>query len=331
MSNKPTIRSLAKELNLSTAAVSMALRQVGRLSEATRERVLAHARERGYAADPLVAEGMARARRGDVFQENLACLWDVDPLNLLWVEGFRASRDQRAADLGYQVEDRVVDFDTPRELEREFRVLRARGVRGIILAPMLHPRTELKLDLQHFAWVGIGFSVPEPGIRRVTRDLRRDIQRCVRALEEKGCRRIGFVESSNRAALSGDVLQAYALAWHARAGWPLTLPYYELEEGEDEAGFRTWLDDSELEGLVFGQAVESAYRDCVPNALPKVNLTLPGIPHRDPGCMPHFARSGIAAIDLIRNMLTHNEFGLPDHGETIVIESHWIEAGATIL
>jgi len=327
MSKKPTIRSLAEELNLSTATVSMALRQVGRLSEATRERVLAHARQRGYVVDPLVAEGMARARRGDVFHENLVCLWDVDPLQRPWSEGFRASRDQRAADLGYKVEDRVVDFDEPRELAREFRVLRARGVRGIILAPMLHPRAGVKLNLEHFAWVGIGSTVPEPGIRRVTRDIRRDIPRCVRALTDRGCRRIGFVESAERAALSGDVLQAYALAWHARAGWPLKSPYYEWVEG-GEADFRKWLARSKLDGLVFGQSVEYAARDCVPEDLPVSNVTLPGIPHRDPGCMPHYNRCGIAAVDLMRNMLTHNEVGLPGHGESLMIESLWFEAGA---
>ena len=54
MSEKPTIRSLASELNLSTATVSQALRGMGRMADVTRARVLGHARERGYVSDPLV-------------------------------------------------------------------------------------------------------------------------------------------------------------------------------------------------------------------------------------------------------------------------------------
>jgi len=325
MSKKPTIRSMASELNLSTATVSMALRDMGRMADATRERVLAHARERGYVADPLVAEGLSRVRRNVVFQENLVCLWDVDPAPLSWAEGFRAARDRRAADLGYKLEDHVVDFDDRRKLAGAFRMLRARGVRGVILAPFFLPRHGVELDLEHFAWVGIGTSVPEPGIRRVVRDLRRDIPRCVRALEERGCRRIGFVESARRATQTDHALLAYALRWHYHAGCSLKDPYHELVDGE-EAAFRKWLARAKLDGLVLGQSVSHEFRGCVPEALPKSNVTVPQVPHSDPGCLPHYRRVGIAAIDLLRNMLTHNELGLPDHAESIAIESLWFEA-----
>ncbi|MDA3874915.1 MAG: LacI family DNA-binding transcriptional regulator [Kiritimatiellae bacterium] len=323
---RPTIRSIASELNLSTATVSMALRGEGRMAKDTRMRVIAHARKCGYVADPLVAAGLSRARRGDVFHENLACLWDVDPLHQPWSKSFRTPRDQRSADLGYKVEDRVVDFDDPRKLSAEFRVLRARGVRGIILAPLKRPRMDVKLDLEHFAWVGIGYSVPEPGIRRVIRDLRRDIPRCVRALVARGCRRIGFANDAERAVMSRDAMLAHALAWHYRADRPLANPYFDMVEGK-EGDFRTWLAHSKLDGLVWGHAVKPSFLDCVPDDLPTSYLSLPYVPHRDPGCIPNFGRIGFAAIDLLRNMLTHNELGLPDHAESIAIESLWFEAG----
>jgi len=326
MSEKPTIRSLASELNLSTATVSQALRGMGRMADVTRARVLGHARERGYVPDPLVCAGLSRARRGEAFHENLACWWDADPLKQAWSESFRVSRDERARDLGYKVEDRVVDFDDPRKLAAEFRVLRARGVRGIILAPLKHPRADVKLEYADFAWIGIGSSLPEPGIHRVVRDLQRDIPRCVRALVAQGCRRIGFAENARRAALSRDALLGYALGWHFRRGWPLKDPYFEPGKGGAPA-FREWLTCSKLDGLVLGQSVGDAFRACVPEGLPVSNVTLPGIPHRDPGCIPHYGRVGIASIDLLRNMLAHNEVGLPHHGESIAIESLWFEAG----
>jgi len=326
MSEKPTIRSLARELDVSTATVSKALRGLGRLSENTRERVVALARERGYVADPLVAAGLSRVRRDVVYQENVVCLWDADPALYSWTEGLRASRDQRAADLGYKLEDHVVDFDSPRKLAGEFRMLRSRGVRGLIFAHLLRLRHGVDLDLDHFAWVAIGNSVPEAGIHRVVRNLRRDIPRCVRALEEKGFRRIGFVESDQRARQSKDALLAYSLAWHHRQGWPLKNPYHELASGET-AAFRTWLATTHPDALVLGQSVGAEFRECIPKTLPKVNLTVPQGPHPEPGCLPHYNRMGVAAIDLLRNMLTHNEVGLPDHAESVAIESRWIEAG----
>jgi DNA-binding LacI/PurR family transcriptional regulator len=71
MSTKRTIYTLAKELNLAPGTISKVLNQTGNVSEATRERVLAHIKEVGYV--PTTSARMLKSKRtysvGVVFTE----------------------------------------------------------------------------------------------------------------------------------------------------------------------------------------------------------------------------------------------------------------------
>lgn len=69
MSKPPTIQDIARELRVHKSTVSLALSGKGNVSAATRQRVLAFARELGYEPDPL-AQRLARG-----FHNALVCLF----------------------------------------------------------------------------------------------------------------------------------------------------------------------------------------------------------------------------------------------------------------
>ena len=115
MSEKPaTLRTLARELGLSRATVSSALRGTGRVSPETQERVREAARKAGYRHNPLAATLMSEMRRstGGTFRGVLATVDLFEgsrpgghgPFHRELIRGARAPRDVPAgSDGGFEL------------------------------------------------------------------------------------------------------------------------------------------------------------------------------------------------------------------------------------
>ncbi|NBU73416.1 MAG: LacI family transcriptional regulator, partial [Bacteroidetes bacterium] len=65
-SGRVTIATIASELGLGKATVSLALRDDPRIRKQTRERVQQHADKRGYTTNPMVAHVMSQLRSAKV-------------------------------------------------------------------------------------------------------------------------------------------------------------------------------------------------------------------------------------------------------------------------
>ena len=81
MPHPPTIRSIAKELQLSPTTVSDALRGHGRVDQETARRVIAAAERVGYKLNPLTSVLMSGLRRsqGATFRGTLAAIDISEP------------------------------------------------------------------------------------------------------------------------------------------------------------------------------------------------------------------------------------------------------------
>jgi DNA-binding LacI/PurR family transcriptional regulator len=80
-------------------------------------------------------------------------------------------------------------------------ILRARGIYGAIVAPLPHGETRIDFDFSRLAVVGLGMSVREPVIERVSSDHFQSIVLAIDHCLALGYRRIGFLisqESSRR-------------------------------------------------------------------------------------------------------------------------------------
>lgn len=167
------MRQLAGECGLSVATVSRALRGAPQVKAKTRGLVEAAAHRLGYEFNPYVGQLMSSFRRSqnETMQGNLAFIWcDV------WMgredSQFGVMRSyalRRAAELGYAVSEFNLSDYTPSALVR---MMSSRGIRGaLILSPASAAgKSHLRLKLDDFACVSIGWSLYSPAFHRVRFD-----------------------------------------------------------------------------------------------------------------------------------------------------------------
>ncbi len=136
-----SLKHIAELVGVSRMTVSMALRDDGRISEATRRRVHAAARKLGYAPNPKIAERMAetaRAGHGDT-GETLAYLTS-EPTRDGWKrfkDGYFENIERRAAEYGYRIEPWWI-ADPALTPARNNHIIWSRGVRGVIIPNISH-------------------------------------------------------------------------------------------------------------------------------------------------------------------------------------------------
>jgi len=168
-----SMRQLAAECGLSVATVSRALRGAPQVTVETRKQVESAARRLGYEFNPYVGQLMSSFRRsqGETMQGNLAFLW-CDGWPDRGDTQFGVMRQhalRRAAELGYSVSEFGLPDHPPVALVR---MMSSRGIRGVlILSPASAAgKSHLRLKLDDFACVSIGWSLYSPAFHRVRFD-----------------------------------------------------------------------------------------------------------------------------------------------------------------
>ena len=101
-------------------------------------------------------------------------------------------RCRRAHELGYEAQKFVLS-DPMNEWESLLRVLRSRGIRGVMLAPRVrYDEAFPKVATEAFCFVTIGYSVRLEGIHRVSTNQYLDMLRHVGELKKLGYHRPGL-------------------------------------------------------------------------------------------------------------------------------------------
>ena len=104
MAKPPTLRSLARQLGISIATVSQALRDSPRSSAATRARVQRAARKAGYHVNPLLGSALSAVRRArhQQFQGTLALIdLKEEPRFALFRREIGVGAEARAQEVGF--------------------------------------------------------------------------------------------------------------------------------------------------------------------------------------------------------------------------------------
>jgi len=319
------MRSLARELGVSVATVSFALRDDACIGTAMVARVKALAVERGYHADPVVAEGLSRARRRDFRRETVAWLLDRPPQEQPWVEKLFAGAIERGRILGYHIEFFTVDFKDQAALRRVARMWRARGIRGVLIGPLNQELADPPLPWDDFSWVTIGQSLISPALHRVGRDYDKDIDLALARLHAQGCGRPGFVDDAAvHHLMKRPLLRASLEYYHKR---PDAFPgaFYTVDTARPEE-LASWLAHNRPDSLVMGigfkgraEAIHSliAY-------LPEVTVSPPydWEPAKE-GFRPGYASMGQSAMGVLHRVLAAGEKGVPRYEQTVVVSSSW--------
>ena len=200
---RPSVTSIAAKLGVSAMSVSVALRGMPGVSAELRAKILSAARELGYTPDPVASEYMAmlRSLRGANGAETIAfintfsnpSLFDLTP----GLSDFIAGAKRQARVFGYNVE-RFDNASLGAGSRRLAKILKARGVRGVLLGPRWRNEPDIEFPWDEFSVVLVGEAEYGPNLYRVCNHHLHSCSVALRSLEARGYRRVGL------ALLRGD-------------------------------------------------------------------------------------------------------------------------------
>jgi len=168
-----------------------------------RSKILAEALRLGYTPNPVAAELMAmvRSRRHSNTGETIAFIntFQQDPSLMRRISSFSLflkGATEHAAHFGYRIEEfRAHDYS--RGLARLDQVLKARGIRGVLVGPRWFDESEIALDWSAYSSVLMGETTYGAGIYRVCNHHPQSTELALTSMARLGYKRIGLELMTN--------------------------------------------------------------------------------------------------------------------------------------
>lgn len=335
--NVRTVRDLAEKLGVSKSTVSLALRNHPRISEKTRKLVQQEAERMGYRPSALVSALMTQIRGKEV-RQNSECLAFLTayPAADDWRQltslrdAFEAAKGQ-AERSGFRLEPLWLG---PRgeQSKQAARIMKARGIRGAMIAPLPPGVADLELHWSEQVVVTTGFSFRQHALHRCVHNHFNGMMACYRRLRESGRARVGlFLHKEADDRVNHLWMAGYLTAQQVYGGE--TLPMLLLDGAQARPGDRekfdawiaahspdavigiypdfawTWLNDRKG-----GPAGEIAYAS--------VDL-YHGQIGDIAGIRQDWESIGMGAVDMLVGTLFRNEYGLPAKSKLMLLEGQW--------
>jgi LacI family transcriptional regulator len=310
-------RTIAQEAGVSAVTVSLALRNHPRIPETTRQKIRRIADAQGYKSDPQVTKLMdhLRMRRRRNLCSNLAALRLEPSIKPRHGAHLLEGVQKRADLLGYALD--VFDLKDPNlNPDRLGKILRSRGVEGLILLPM--PPTDLSrlLNWSAFSVVATSHSILQPRFNTVVPNQFSNMMRlCARLAEAKEAR-IGIATAVNY-DLRVNHRFTSAYLWHAmmRGGAPIR-PLFLQDGPLDVRALRNWIERNDIEVVMTEYTLMNSIKTLLPdhflNKVKWVYTWLPPNTVHESGIRENPEKIGTAAVDLLAAMIQRGERGIPD-------------------
>jgi LacI family transcriptional regulator len=334
MPRPATIRSLASTLKLSVATVSEALRDSSRVKAATKQRVLRAAEAAGYQRNPLLGATFSALRRArhQGFSGMLALVdvanAGVAELGLFHREVVKGA-SSRAQELGFRTElFWVGDASRAVSVGRLSRVLRARGITGVIFLPFDRVYDFSAFDFTQMAAVSMENRLLSPTLHTVQPDHYLSIRRALQVLTERGYKRIGLCLESGKDERvdfkwSSGFISFFRLSGRKMAVQPL------IADKLSQESFHRWFRANGPDVIVgHGQFIIDwlkAENVRVPEDVGffRINLTERTVPCAGLDLRPE--KLGANAVETVVAMLHRREVGVPAVPISISIDAIWAD------
>ncbi len=333
-----TLRTIARALGVCTTTVSLALRNSPRLPEKTRDRVRRAAESMGYRPNPQVRAWLAgRQGSGAHHGEVLAYLnpyptlerWKASPSVIRFHDGAKA----RAEKLGFEWETfwfRKSDLSN----ERLDAILKARGVRGIIVGSFPEAQAHLRLSWERYVAIAQGMTLIRPQLPRACNNYYETMGTLLRQLAKLGYERPGiFIDENFDVRCRHNWVASY-LVHRPQNGRNLPPPC--VVKVEERMYFEKWLrryapDVVVAAGLhVHGWIEELGFQ--IPKEIGFASFdrqpaegweSISGMNHQIEVC-------GAVAVDFLSGRLSRNESGLVPTPEIIMTPAEWVDGKTTL-
>lgn len=330
--SKPSLSVLSVECGVSTSTVSRALSGHPSVRPEVRAKIVAAARKQGYRRNELVGKLMSHVRAGRTqhFLGNLAVIHVPSPAQPRMLPAHRrimAGAAERAKSLGFQLYEFSMESGGM-AAEGYVRVLRARGVQGVIM--LYTEPTGMMADFpwDEFAAVEIDYGQREPVIHTVCLDHYMTLKGALMRLREMGLRRVGlFVSRAKDERIAHKWSGAFASFQNSEGGIG-KVPML-IAEQENEAEFMVWWRKHKPD-VVIGHAEE------VVVWLQRAGVRVPeqtaflrlGWTERKRPCAGLDLRlelQGEVAAETLISQIQRGERGLPDDPRSIMVRGRWVD------
>jgi len=334
MDQHVTLRDIAKMTGVHFTTVGLALRNDPHVSAETAAKVQEVARRVGYTQNAMLSALSAYRRgRGQRFAGVIAQVLAYDPAQY---QGNLAEATLSAAVAGYA---KAQGFSVETFVAAEpamtgaqlSRVLRARGIQGLVLSPRLPtPGPISDLEWNDFSVVAVGYSITNVPAHRVCIHHAYNMRLCLRKLRERGYRRIGLIVQPDFSERSLGVMLGTYLA-----------EQFDLPKANRVEPLYT----QRLTPAAVGRWLKRQRVDCVvlPGANLEVHAWIRELGYRVPedvglALISRYGQSddiagideqndllGVAAGKCLVSLLQHNERGLPLYPVYTMVEGRWID------
>lgn len=339
MGEKPTLQIIADTAGVSKMTVSRVLRNYPFTTTETREKVWDAIKKTGYQPNPMVSAFMTYVRSGrkQPIAEEIACLVmnphhesnpkHPGPNTRTMIQGAR----ERAEETGFHLE--VIEIGPHGcTTARAGTIMRARGIRGVIIAPLTQPRGYLRLPWKELCAVSVSRSLMKPVLPQVLPDQYNSMLLVLRELRRLGYKRMGVaipLASDQRTNYSWS---AGFLTFERLYSLGAKVPCFIPEEWT-ALGFLKWWRKYRPDVVIstemsaFEWLGEAGCR--IPGDVGFVNLNWHHHAPEFSGIDQLHANLGREVVSFISERLYRNEIGLLPHPPRIVIEGRWNE-GKTV-
>jgi LacI family transcriptional regulator len=351
-----TLDTIAKAAGVHKMTVSLALRNQPTVSAKTRERIKALAEKMGYKPNPLLSiyQSHVRARHSLGYQATIGWINDSQDRDFWhkhpYTRGLLDPIRQQAERLGYRLDEiwlEDLDQEKPEvAIARFSKILRARGIHGIILPPW-RLRGLSSLPWPDLAVIAIGshYGPPPTGWKQAqwsnnihhlaNYDYFANMRLAMDELRKLGYRRIGFVHGRYTDEYSDLLNRGGFLAkqwdWPAKDHVPIL-----LDENLDKTvspTFRNWIKVHEPDAVIYTKSQALGWLKQlglrVPQDIGLAHLALAEDVAGWSGIDAQPAEVGATAVDLTVSQLRLNERGVPTHPREVFIKGRWVSGKTT--
>jgi len=339
MADAINIRTLAKLAEVSTATVSLALRNDPRIRPEVRKRIQRIAAKAGYKPNPVVANLIAqfRGNRSAAGQGTLGMVFTSEnpsDAEVPAVKAWTAACEARAHQLGYGF-DRFTLGQNKRAPEHLAKIIRARGIRGLIaVGPFPDGVIPPKFGRiwQKAATIVIGARPIRPAFSAVTDDHFSTAARAMREVAQLGYRRPGLCLQPDIDVLEEPRFVGGISAEQIPLSPQSRIPPFRYKP-DAESKFKLWVKRHRPDVIL---TVHAEIREW----LESMALSAPediGLVHLDrtaglsgwAGIQQRHDQIGFAAVDMLTGQLQRHEFGLPPFQKCMFVYGTWLD-GETV-
>ncbi|MEM6822697.1 MAG: LacI family DNA-binding transcriptional regulator [Verrucomicrobiota bacterium] len=329
----PSLRDIAKVAGVSHVTVGRALRNHPKVSASQRKRIQELATKMGYKKNPLISAWMkARRSQGTVnSKETIAFLSfdeiktfkEADNFYRLW----HAGAQSMAQELGY-------GFNTISAKDYKFswqsiaRVLTSRGIRGILLAPMLGKT--FSMDLNDFIAVSVEKMDHSPHIDHVLPNHFEGMQLALDEGIRRGYRRIGYIHPGRLYPTHLRWKGAYlSYREFLSANEQVEIIEAPASSAETPERFQKWFNSEKPDLVICPNPIFFTHLKsmglCIPEDCGVIHLEWKPSWENLTGIDQNFRMSGEIALKMLANRLERNEVGYSKRPISVLVEPKWIE------